>query len=177
MIVDHYVPVTFPGQASPAYALPTAPKKPKTYLFIALAVFVGLVLGCCGGLAIGANMGNKKSSSAAAPAASTPGTSATSGAPATLAAVPVASAPATPASTSPASPLLVVMPNVVGQNAAVSADQLRRLGLTNIQYGSQDTNDTVVLLLSNWTVTKQSTAAGTKVTTDTLIVLTCTKKH
>ena len=69
------------------------------------------------------------------------------------------------------------MPNVVGQNAAVSADQLRRLGLTNIQYGSQDTNDTVVLLLSNWTVTKQSTAAGTKVTTDTLIVLTCTKKH
>lgn len=68
------------------------------------------------------------------------------------------------------------MPNMVGQNAAVADDQLRKLGFTKIQYGSQDPNDTVVLLLSNWTVTKQSTAAGTQVTTDTLIVLTCTKK-
>ncbi len=37
--------------------------------------------------------------------------------------------------------------------------------------------NTVVLLLSNWTVTKQSTPAGSKVSTDTLIVLTCTKKR
>ncbi len=29
---------------------------------------------------------------------------------------------------------------------------------------------------SNWTVTKQSTAAGAQMSTDTLIVLTCTKK-
>lgn len=68
------------------------------------------------------------------------------------------------------------MPDLVGENAAVADDRLRKLGFTNIQFGSQDENDTVVLLLANWTVTKQSTKAGMKVPVDTLIVLTCTKK-
>ncbi|RAO01591.1 hypothetical protein GAR05_01762 [Micromonospora saelicesensis] len=69
------------------------------------------------------------------------------------------------------------MPNVVGKNAAVAADQLRKLGFTEVQYGSQDENDTVVLLASNWTVTKQSAKAASKVPSDTLIVLTCTKQR
>jgi hypothetical protein len=68
------------------------------------------------------------------------------------------------------------MPKVTGENAAVADDKLRKLGFTNIQYGSQDKDDTFVLLLANWTVTKQSAKAGAKVKTDTLIVLTCTKQ-
>jgi beta-lactam-binding protein with PASTA domain len=68
------------------------------------------------------------------------------------------------------------MPNVVKKNAAVAQDELEKLGFTKIQFGSQDAEDKVVLLVSNWTVTKQSTAAGAQVATDTLIVLTCTKK-
>jgi beta-lactam-binding protein with PASTA domain len=67
------------------------------------------------------------------------------------------------------------MPNVVGTNAAVAYDQLQKLGFKKIQFGSQDPNSTVVLMPSNWTVTKQSTKVGEQVTTDTLIVLTCTK--
>ncbi|WP_433612550.1 PASTA domain-containing protein [Dactylosporangium sp. CA-139114] len=81
------------------------------------------------------------------------------------------------ASASPSpSPKVVAMPNVVGKNAAVAMDELERLGFTKIQLGSQDREDTVVILAANWTVTKQSTAAGTEVPTDVLIVLTCTKK-
>ncbi|MGX4657838.1 PASTA domain-containing protein [Micromonospora sp. SCSIO 07396] len=68
------------------------------------------------------------------------------------------------------------MPNVKGMNAAVADDKLRKLGFTNIQYGSQDENDTVVLMLPNWTVTKQSAKAGSKMLPDDLIVLTCTKQ-
>jgi hypothetical protein len=54
-------------------------------------------------------------------------------------------------------PHLVVMPDLVGLNAAVASDKLQKLGFTKIQYGSQDAEDKVVLLLTNWTVTKQST--------------------
>lgn len=81
-----------------------------------------------------------------------------------------------PVATTSAAPAEAVMPDLVGENAAVADDRLRKLGFTNIQFGSQDENDTVVLLLANWTVTKQSTKAGMKVPVDTLIVLTCTKK-
>jgi hypothetical protein len=69
------------------------------------------------------------------------------------------------------------MPDLVGENAAVAADKLRQLGFTRIEFGSQDEQDTWVLLPANWTVAKQSAKAGTMVSTDTLIVLTCTKKR
>lgn len=68
------------------------------------------------------------------------------------------------------------MPNLVDKNAAVAMDELEKLGFTKVQLGSQDEENTVVILAANWTVKKQSTAAGTQVPTDTLIVLTCTKK-
>lgn len=84
--------------------------------------------------------------------------------------------PAAATTTAPVPAAPVRMPNLVGQNAAVADDQLKRLGFTNVQFGSRDPNDTVVLLLSNWTVTKQSTKAGTKVDPATLVVLTCTKQ-
>ncbi|NJC69576.1 PASTA domain-containing protein [Planosporangium thailandense] len=68
------------------------------------------------------------------------------------------------------------MPNVVGTNAAVAQDQLQKLGFKKIEFGSADKDHSVVLLPSNWTITKQSAQAGTQVPTDTLIVLTCTKE-
>lgn len=67
------------------------------------------------------------------------------------------------------------MPNLIGVNAAVADDQLRRSGLTRVVYASEDTNDTLVVMLPNWTITAQSTVAGRRIATDTLIVLTCTK--
>lgn len=95
---------------------------------------------------------------------------------------PAAPAPpvATTAAPSPtAAPVLTVtMPNLAGQNAAVAQDTLAKLGFPDnrVQLGSGDPNHKIVLLASNWTVTKQSAKAGAKVTTDTLIVLTCVKK-
>ena len=64
-----------------------------------------------------------------------------------------------------------------GFDVSIKPGAEHKLGFANIQYGSQDRNDTVVLLASNWTVTKQSAKAGSKVPTDTLIVLTCTKER
>ncbi|TDC29490.1 PASTA domain-containing protein, partial [Micromonospora sp. 15K316] len=84
-------------------------------------------------------------------------------------------APATPAA--PPAPAKITMPNLKGLNAAVADDKLRKLGFTNIQYGSADENDTLVLMLANWTVTKQSAKAGTKLAADDLIVVTCTKQN
>ena len=70
----------------------------------------------------------------------------------------------------------VVMPDVRGQNAAVAENYLRQLGFVNIKFGTQDELDDWVVLPENWTVRKQSTKAGRKIPTDTLIVLTCTKQ-
>ena len=57
----------------------------------------------------------------------------------------------------------------------MAADELRKLGFTNIQFGSQDEDDKVVILPSNWTVTKQSAKADKSLPSVSLIVLTCTK--
>lgn len=69
------------------------------------------------------------------------------------------------------------MPNLVGKNAAVADDMLTKAGFTNVDFGSQDPDDKVVIMRSNWTVTKQSTKAGEKVKSDAKIVLTCTKQQ
>lgn len=74
-----------------------------------------------------------------------------------------------------AAPALVKVPDLKGENAAVAADELRKLGFTNIQFGSQDEDDKVVILPSNWTVTKQSAKADKSLPSVSLIVLTCTK--
>jgi len=138
---------------------------------------VALVLLCCGGLYIIGSEEQKKQD------ASSPDTAVTTAAALLPDAQVTTEAPtaapttaAAPTSTAPVGPKTVTMPKVTGENAAVADDKLRKLGFTNIQYGSQDKDDTFVLLLGNWTVTKQSAKAGTKVKTDTLIVLTCTKQ-
>jgi hypothetical protein len=145
---------------------------------------VALLLMCCGGLyIIGSEEQKKQKQNASAPdtavttaAAVLPEVQATTAAPSEAPTTTTPTTAAAPRSTAPAGAKTVAMPKVTGENAAVADDKLRKLGFTNIQYGSQDKDDTFVLLLANWTVTKQSTKAGGKIKTDTLIVLTCTKQ-
>jgi hypothetical protein len=70
---------------------------------------------------------------------------------------------------------IATMPDVVGMNAALAEDRLDKLGLKNLKFASGDKRYQFVLVVQNWTVTKQSTPAGTKVDKSTLIVLTCVK--
>jgi hypothetical protein len=65
-------------------------------------------------------------------------------------------------------PVTVAMPNVVGKNAAVAQDELKKLGFNNIEFGSSDPDDKLVLYPPNWRVVRQSTPAGQRVSTDTL---------
>lgn len=177
----HIPPVSPPGQPGrpPVYGRPAAPPKRRNQPLIIgiIGGAVALVLLCCGGLYVLGSEEQKKQDASSpdsvvtSAAAVLPEAQATTEAPA--AAPTTASAPQ---STAPAGPKTVTMPKVVGENAAVADDKLRKLGFTNIQYGSQDEDDTFVLLLTNWTVTKQSTKPGAKIKTDTLIVLTCTKQ-
>jgi tetratricopeptide (TPR) repeat protein len=82
-----------------------------------------------------------------------------------------ASSPLSP----PDKPAKVKMPDVRDQNAAAAENYLKKLGFTNIDFGSQDEYDTLVLLPENLTVKKQSTKVGRKIPTDMLIVLTCAR--
>ncbi|WFE47570.1 PASTA domain-containing protein [Verrucosispora sp. WMMD1129] len=163
-----------------AYGPPPAPPKRRLGTGAIIGIVVGaLVLACCGITGIAALFGansqqqaNPKSSAAAIASPVSP-----SAAPPAPTPPPTTTAPevTTAATTTPAAPTKLVMPNLKGTNAAIADDKLRKLGFTNIRFGSQDERDTVVLLLTNWTVTKQSTKAGAKLLPDDLIVLTCTK--
>ncbi|MBB6032290.1 PASTA domain-containing protein [Phytomonospora endophytica] len=84
----------------------------------------------------------------------------------------------TPAASTPpaAEPEPIAMPDLVGQNAAIARDELERLGFTDIELGSADAEDTLVIIAANWTVVEQSHEPGDKVPADALIVLTCSKK-
>lgn len=169
---QHTPPPT--GYGLPGRPVPPPKKRNNTPLIIGLvAAAVVLVIGCCGVIAaIGAQEDDTPTAAASSPERVVEQTSP---------AVVVTSAPVAkpttkpPATTAPVAKT-VAMPKVTGKNAAVADDELRKLGFTNIRYGSQDQDDKVVLLLSNWTVTKQSAKAGAKTKTDTLIVLTCTKE-
>lgn len=169
-----------PGQAGrpPVYRQPVQPpRKSNQPLIIGIVGgVVALVLMCLGGLFILGSEEQKKQNAsspnvgATTAAAVLPEAQVTSAAPADVR----SSAP--PPTTAPAGAKTVTMPKVTGENAAVADDKLRKLGFTNIRYGSQDEDDKVVLLLTNWTVTKQSAKTGAKIKTDALIVLTCTKQ-
>jgi hypothetical protein len=66
------------------------------------------------------------------------------------------------------------VPNVVGLNAAVAVDTLKKQGFGNIDLGTVDGRP-FVLLPQNWTVKTQSAPAGSSVRTDTKIVLGCAR--
>jgi len=80
--------------------------------------------------------------------------------------------PASPAA--PASPTLLTVPNEIGRNAAVALDELHKLGFTNIDLGTVDGHEFVVLP-QNWTVRTQSAPAGSQLAGDTKIVLGCAR--
>jgi len=71
-------------------------------------------------------------------------------------------------------PVLLTMPNVVGQNADVARDTLRKLGFDNIDLGTVD-GRRVVILPQNWTVQTQSAKAGTHLAASAKIVLGCAR--
>ncbi|MEU0562621.1 PASTA domain-containing protein [Dactylosporangium maewongense] len=108
--------------------------------------------------AANANPGSPTAGTSAATTAPAPGSPGAPGAPATTAAATVA------------------MPNLVGMNAAAARIELERLGFGDVRFGSQDAAETSVVLPQNWTVTRQSAAAGARVPTTTAIVLTCTRR-
>jgi PASTA domain-containing protein len=68
----------------------------------------------------------------------------------------------------------IAMPDVVGVNAAVAVDTLKKLGFTNIDLGTVDGRPAVVLP-QNWTVKEQSAKPGELLAADAKIVLGCTR--
>lgn len=170
--------MTYPQPPQGPYPPPPAPaKNNRTLIIVLAAVGVALLLLCgiCGIVGLLADDPQPEAKSKAQPAATQASPTPAEATPAEVAAPPSNTTPPAPAtpSTSPK----VKMPNLVGENAAVAEDKLRALGFTRIDFGSQDETDTWVVLPANWTVAKQSAKAGASVSTDTLIVLTCTKKR
>ncbi|MEU4323887.1 PASTA domain-containing protein [Nonomuraea dietziae] len=135
---------------------------------VSLIAILALGAGCFGGMVVGGAGSSSSSASADTPA------------PAPKAAE---TKVAEPEDTSlPAvdldKPHYVKLPDFKGQNAAVAQQWLVDQGwdeFKNIELGSQDPYDTFVILPENWTVTKQSHKAGSRVKVGTTIVLTCTK--
>src|SRR3954463_10249889 len=82
---------------------------------------------------------------------------------------PAAPPPSSPAATTPAG---ISMPDVVGQNAAVALDALKKTGFENIDLGTTD-GRRVVILPQNWTVETQSAKPGTELAPDAKVVLGC----
>ncbi|MET7749887.1 PASTA domain-containing protein [Micromonospora sp. NPDC005367] len=163
------------------------PGKPKRKLGTGaiIAITIGaLVIACCGITGVAALVTGDSEPDAAPSSSPTVAAAAERDAQAPATATPAApsseAAPPPPATTAPATPAApekITMPNLKGENAAVADDKLRKLGFTNLQYGSADENDTLVIMLANWTVTKQSAKPGAKLNPDDLIVLTCTKQN
>ena len=81
--------------------------------------------------------------------------------------------PTAPAS-SPSATVLLAMPDVVGQNAAVALDVLHKQGFTNVDLGTVD-GHRIVVLPQNWTVKTQSAKAGTRLAANAKIVLGCAR--
>jgi hypothetical protein len=70
--------------------------------------------------------------------------------------------------------MLIVVPDVVGQNAAVALDQLHKLGLKNVDLGAVDGHQ-FVILPQNWTVRTQSAQPGSRIAADAKLVLGCAR--
>jgi hypothetical protein len=64
------------------------------------------------------------------------------------------------------------VPDVVGKNADVAADQLKRAGFGNVDLGAIDGHK-VVVLAQNWVVKTQSAKPGEKLPANAKIVLGC----
>ncbi|MFI6366747.1 PASTA domain-containing protein [Nocardia sp. NPDC050630] len=153
----------------PPYGQPPRPpiplKKKSTPVWVWIAAVVGglLVLGLIGS-AVG---GTSKD---------TAGTTTTQRAAPIATAAPAVTAFATATTTvAPAADLTI--PNVVGKNGAVAADELKRAGFTNVTYGSATPGVEMVIMPSNWTVKSVEPGVGTAVASNSAVVLTMTKNN
>lgn len=82
----------------------------------------------------------------------------------------------TPETQTPAAPAPVTVPgDLVGKSAQLADDELRKLGIINISYASQDAGSTFAPLLENWTVTRVVPESGTSVSITDPIVITVRK--
>lgn len=156
------------SSAGPQWQPPSPYQRPKNNrtLLIVLAVVAVVIVLCCGGVLIAGTLGN---STKPAPARTT-----------TVVRTADDSTPAAPSESSPSpssAPTPVAMPNVVGKNAAAAQDELKRLGVTNVTFGSSDPSASVVLLPQNWVVTDQSVPAGQLVQPGQTVVLSCKKSR
>jgi beta-lactam-binding protein with PASTA domain len=80
-------------------------------------------------------------------------------------------------SSTPTTTTVTVPSDLVGKNAQLADNELRRLGIINIDYTSQDAGSKVAPPLENWIVTKVEPAPGTVVSTTDTVMITATKKH
>ncbi len=82
--------------------------------------------------------------------------------------------PAASATVTTPSPALITMPNVVGMNAAVAVDKLKKLGFKQVDLGTVDRRP-LVILPQNWTVKTQSAQPGDRLAADDKVVLGCAR--
>jgi hypothetical protein len=82
--------------------------------------------------------------------------------------------PPSPAPPVTSAPAFIAVPDVVGQNAAVALDRLHKLGFKNVDLGTVDGHE-FVLLPQNWTVKTQSARPGDKIAADAKLVLGCAR--
>jgi hypothetical protein len=71
----------------------------------------------------------------------------------------------------------VVMPDVLGLNAAAALADLRTLGIKDVRLVSEYADGRTVDNPAQWTVVKQSTAPGSGVDAATVVVLTCVRGY
>ncbi|GAB3855859.1 hypothetical protein GCM10027610_089790 [Dactylosporangium cerinum] len=148
---------------------------------IIVGVLAGAVVAVVAGLLTAGRGGDGTAGTAATSAAAGPGRSSAAAADTTSGVTPPASpgtSPTTAPATAPAStaPATVVVPALVGKNAAAARIELEQLGFRDVRFGSQEAGEPDVVLPQNWTVARQSAAAGTRLSTTTQIVLTCTRR-
>ncbi|ROZ49410.1 hypothetical protein EEB13_05670 [Rhodococcus sp. WS3] len=151
-----------PGGYQPTQQPAPIQKKPKKWPWIVGGVVVILVIaGMVGG-------GDKEADEKTATVATS-----------TVAIAPVAPQVTTKAAATTVEPVVaaeVTLPDVSGQNGAIVQDKLEKLGLTNVRLASADANDTVVIMVANWTAVSIEPAPGTIMAGDDLVVVTMTKK-
>lgn len=74
--------------------------------------------------------------------------------------------------TSAASSVYVTIPEVYGRNGAIVVDELKKLGLTNVQLASKDVSTTSITQPQDWRAFAIEPSAGKVVSSDTRVVVT-----
>lgn len=164
------------GQPPPHQPSPAAPQQNQRRgvpVVAVVAIAAGTFLaGCLGGIVVTGlgSLGDEEPaaqrSQPASAESSTAGSSENSSEP----------APSPPQPEPTVAATLIIPSDLVGMNAAVAEDELRRMGFERIEFGSADPDDTVVILPANWTVVEVSPEPGREVPADATVVLTCTKQ-